>query len=757
VRFRVLPHLITLLAASVIASGAPAADRNPPTGWLKSITFSERSPHSTIEAWLLRVKKGWTGRNDQFFPELTWNEVIALEYDTALETFDVKVPPSYRTGDAHGLFIWNGVTAPNQDWYDIIARHKLIFVTANCSGRAGQIRTGLDLDAIHNLSKHYTIDPARIYIAGFSAGAHHSARMIHEYPDVIRGALLLSGGIFYESEKGEPSVLGFAWHGPWSLEQIKRETKIVSITGAGDTVVQPEYARADRKALTLDGFERINYIELPNSGHNHPNSTTFEKGIELLDAPPNKPPTTEPTKDPNPSAAQLAQAERLLRTATRMAEHGIGTSPQFRRLDQQNDLNFARECAQKVIDDYPSTSFAVPAKTIISRIDEKLKSEADERAAATTRRAPPSAVTQSVVEMDPPASSGVATTQNAARTRVTFTQRSPLSGPESVFLRLDREPPQRTPQMAEWTKSVEKWVYQLPREPFEVVVPAGYKKLSPHGLVVWLGSGQVPDAWLAALAQQKLILIGPANRFDERVTIVRVGLALDAVYNAKKKYAIDDKRIYLAGYSGGALLGSWMIRAYPDVFDGALLMMGGWFYHVNRMPSDFSPNRVDEDAWYPSRWTLGPRWKLPLEQIKRDTKIVLMRGERDDAFGYSIEQERAQYEGLRLDGFLHARYLEIPGASHNLPSAAWFAKGLKAFDSSPAPPPTTQPTQDAQPSADAIAQADRILAVAKRSDWNDMDALAQRIIDDYPHTPAADEARAFLEKGGGKRFWKRPN
>jgi poly(3-hydroxybutyrate) depolymerase len=754
-RCRFAVHLLTVLMTLIGVLSVSAADPHPPTGWLKAVTFPERSPHSSIEAWMKRVGRAWTGRTEQSFPDFTPDDLIFIEYDLALETVDVRVPGSYRPADAHGIFIWNGVTAPNQDWYEIIARHKLIFVTANgVGGRAPQIRTGLDLDAIHNLSKHYTIDPARIYIAGFSAGAHHSARMIREYPDLIRGALLLSGGIFYDSEKGEPSALGFKWYGLSSLEQIKRDTKIVSITGAGDTVVPPEYGRADQKGLTLDGFERVNYIELPNSGHNHPNSATFEKALELLEAPPKQPPTTEPTKDANPSPAQLAQAERLLTTATRMTENGLRTMPQFRRIDQRNDLVFARACAQKVLDDFPSTSSAATAKELIARIDAKLKSEADERSSAKPHvvRKPASQPANVDVPVD---LNSASTTSATKRTKITFSQRSPLSAPDAVLLRLDRQPPQRRAQMDEPLKAMAKWVYELPREPFEVVVPAEYNKTNPHGLVVWLGNGSVPDAYLAPLAQQKLILIAPANRFDERVTIVRIGLALDAVHNAKKKYAIDEKRVYLAGYSGGALLGGWMIRAYPDVFNGALLMMGGWFYHVNRMASDFSPNRVDEEAWYPGRWTLGPRWKAPLDQIKRDLRIVLVRGERDDAFGFTIEQERTQYEGLRLDGFARAKYIEIPRANHDPPSEAWFAEALRALESAPAQSPSTQPTQDDPPSVDAIAQADRLLAAAKQADWNDMDAQAQRIIDDYPHTPAADEARAFLAKGGGRRFWKR--
>ncbi|MEO6434238.1 MAG: hypothetical protein ABIP55_00550, partial [Tepidisphaeraceae bacterium] len=70
------------------------------------------------------MKREFTGRREQTFAELTTGDVLPMEYDLALETFDLNVPRAYRAGDPHGIFVWNGVTAPSEDWYDIIARHK---------------------------------------------------------------------------------------------------------------------------------------------------------------------------------------------------------------------------------------------------------------------------------------------------------------------------------------------------------------------------------------------------------------------------------------------------------------------------------------------------------------------------------------------------------------------------------------------------------------------------------------------------------
>ena len=121
-------------------------------------------------------------------------------------------------------------------------------------------------------------------------------------------------------------------------------------------------------------------------------------------------------------------------------------------------------------------------------------------------------------------------------------------------------------------------------------------------------------------------------------------------------------------------------------------------------------------------------------------------------------------DGLLLDGFQRVTLLTVPGLGHALPSIVWFEKGIVALDEAkPRTPPTTAPTTQPNPQAGQIAQANRLLASARiaieerdrvvtkypnAAARNAVRAreLLQRVLDDYPTTPAAGKARAMLDQ-----------
>src|SRR5688572_10872673 len=95
---------------------------------------------------------------------------------------------------------------------------------------------------------------------------------------------------------------------------------------------------------------------------------------------------------------------------------------------------------------------------------------------------------------------------------------------------------------------------KMDAEYFQVVAPDGYTREKSYGLLVWISpmpSGVVLDAWLDPLAARKLIAVGADNSGNDRGTIWRLALALDAVHNLRKLYTIDPRRIYVTGFSGG--------------------------------------------------------------------------------------------------------------------------------------------------------------------------------------------------------------
>src|SRR5947208_7093855 len=80
--------------------------------------------------------------------------------------------------------------------------------------------------------------------------------------------------------------------------------------------------------------------------------------------------------------------------------------------------------------------------------------------------------------VEAPPNSRVAT----GRLHLVFTERSPLSAPETVAGRMHVDRPGAMP--ASDTKAAD---YDLASESFDIFVPANYKSNVPHGLLVWMG------------------------------------------------------------------------------------------------------------------------------------------------------------------------------------------------------------------------------------------------------------------------------
>jgi hypothetical protein len=326
------------------------------------------------------------------------------------------------------------------------------------------------------------------------------------------------------------------------------------------------------------------------------------------------------------------------------------------------------------------------------------------------------------------------------RLHLTFTERSPVSSPEEVCRRTGFL---EGAILDEAQKASLK--YDLANESFEVFVPPTYKPNVPHGLFVWISAGdaEVPPGWLDIFRKHRLIWISANNTGNSRPGTIRMGLALDAVHNMKKLYGINNERIYISGFSGGGNAASFLIRGYADVFNGGYFMMGYMFYG----------GRKNENG----QWEVGilaPKWEGDLDHIKKKTRLMIMDGEGDP--GAWPGSARANCESFLLDGFERVSSIEAPRLGHRLPDATWFEKGIVALESKPTTPPVTSPTNDPHPLPGQIAQAKRILTSAqalldqKKKGVPRLEESArkylQRVLDEYPTTPAAAKARELLSE-----------
>src|SRR5205085_10921639 len=233
---------------------------------------------------------------------------------------------------------------------------------------------------------------------------------------------------------------------------------------------------------------------------------------------------------------------------------------------------------------------------------------------------------------------------------------------------------------------------------------------------------------------------------------------------------------------------SMMGVGFADVFHGALDIIGCSFY---RMVPTGEPNH-----YYPPAFRVGEPKVAMLS--KKFTKHVLLTGEHD----MNHDPTKAMAEAYQQDHFEHVTFIDVPGMRHEPPNAEWFEKAIAALDETLAAPalaahtsagskgssretagkePSTHPVEvapaiaargsdphggvaggsaapgtPAQAAADAGSseqQAQRLLRMAqlyaKNQRYDDARSRLRTVIDTYPATPAAKDARKLMDEIAG--------
>jgi tetratricopeptide (TPR) repeat protein len=214
--------------------------------------------------------------------------------------------------------------------------------------------------------------------------------------------------------------------------------------------------------------------------------------------------------------------------------------------------------------------------------------------------------------------------------------------------------------------------YELQKDTFYVYVPTGYRPEEPYGLLVWISpspfGGFANPETQEFLDQHRLIWIGADNSGNRRLQWYRFALALDAVHNMLQLYEIDDRRIYVGGYSGGGRITSGLALHYPETFAGAFSIYGCAYFE--RMPVPYKPGT----DWQPS---FSPPSRNRLKRVRSVSRFVLLTGEWD----FNRAQTKQTFEQMVADGFERVTYLQIPGASHyDPPGKEWWDKAIAALD-----------------------------------------------------------------------------
>ncbi|MBX7208478.1 MAG: hypothetical protein K1X78_09220 [Verrucomicrobiaceae bacterium] len=210
--------------------------------------------------------------------------------------------------------------------------------------------------------------------------------------------------------------------------------------------------------------------------------------------------------------------------------------------------------------------------------------------------------------------------------------------------------------------------YDVSREVFEVIVPPKYKPADPHGLFIWISSGNspaIPKEWEAMLVAKKLIFVGARNSGNPRNLFDRMRMAIDANVHLRTLYQIDGRRVYVSGFSGGSRVASMLGVCYAEMFSGTICCMGVNFY----------TDVVGDDGK-----TYGLNY-IPDDEVaalaKKFCRYALFAGEKD----FNRPNTRAAYEqGFKKEGFTNVKLFDVPGIGHQPPPADWLGKAIDYLD-----------------------------------------------------------------------------
>jgi predicted esterase len=242
---------------------------------------------------------------------------------------------------------------------------------------------------------------------------------------------------------------------------------------------------------------------------------------------------------------------------------------------------------------------------------------------------------------------------------ITFQQSVPLGEPAQLKMRMHSI---ETPGL-----------FDVSQEQYQILVPKGYKKTEPHGLFIWVSAGNgvsLPKEWEAVLADKKLIAIGARNSGNNREVFDRMRLALDANDNLRNQFNVDDRRVYVSGFSGGSRVASMLGVTYADMFTGALCFMGVNFYEPT---FDKAKQEVFQARYIPNDEVLA--------LAKQECRYVMVTGEKD----FNLINTQAVFDAFKSSGFKAVEMFNIPGQGHQPPAAEWLKKGIEFLDQGKAP------------------------------------------------------------------------
>ena len=200
-------------------------------------------------------------------------------------------------------------------------------------------------------------------------------------------------------------------------------------------------------------------------------------------------------------------------------------------------------------------------------------------------------------------------------------------------------------------------------------------------------------------------------------------LVFDAVANARQRYHIDDERLYITGMSGGGKVSSILMMCFPDIFRGAIPIVG------------FGTYSQLEDQWGKHHYAYFAKPKRNLLGLAKSRRMALMGGPPD----FNYDEMVLRQEHLEADGFEQIRFFSYPDMAHQMPTPQRFLAALRWIDE----PYELVRKQHVADADEAMRSYLKGREDQRAISQHDRAALVQ-LIHDYPWTEAAWQALELL-------------
>jgi dienelactone hydrolase len=264
-----------------------AVDAAVTPGLLTGVVFDEYSPLASSTELERRLLSPLQAQRVNQALAKSGRALSEQSIDLAKETFTVYVPAA-KPAQGYALLVfilpWNAANLPAR-WPLELDRHGMIFVTPARAGNGEKLldrREPLALLAAHNIMRRYSIDPARVYVGGFSGGSRVALRLALAYPDLFHGALLNagSGPIGNAEVRLPPAAL---------MHKFQEASRLVFLTGQDDWNQRP---RDERGRKSMLGWCVFNYASVTVGwfGHEVLPASAFNQGLDALEVRDAQPP-----------------------------------------------------------------------------------------------------------------------------------------------------------------------------------------------------------------------------------------------------------------------------------------------------------------------------------------------------------------------------------------------------------------------------------------------------------------------------------